>query len=41
MAALRFYSVAGRHIHARPQPRLGSGCHAFGFKIAASLRSSQ
>ena len=22
-------------------PYLGSGCHAFGFKIAASLRSSQ
>ena len=41
MAALRFYSVAGRHIRARPQPCLGSGCYAFDFQIATSLRSSQ
>ena len=33
-AALRFSSVAGRHIRARPQPCLGSGYHTFGFKIA-------
>ena len=35
-AALRFSSVAGQHIRARPQPCLGSGYHAFGFKIATA-----
>ena len=35
-AALRFSSVAGRHIRARPQPYLGSGCHASDFKIATA-----